>query len=66
MTTSAIYGRVSIAQHQTENQLMELRAYAERNGWPVLEYLEMPATCSAAGARCGRNCLRMPWRENSK
>jgi DNA invertase Pin-like site-specific DNA recombinase len=50
MTTSAIYGSVSTAQHHTENQLMELRAYADRNGWPFLEYLE-DATAMQRGRR---------------
>jgi putative DNA-invertase from lambdoid prophage Rac len=40
MITSAIYSRVSNATQHTENQLEELRGFADRNGWPVLEYLE--------------------------
>ena len=50
MTTSAIYGRICTAQQHTENHLPELRAYAERNAWPVLEYLEK-ASAQEGGRR---------------
>ena len=37
---AAIYARVSKEEQHTENQLPELRSYAERQGWEVREYLE--------------------------
>lgn len=36
----AIYARVSREEQHTDNQLPELRAYAEREGWQVVEYVE--------------------------
>jgi DNA invertase Pin-like site-specific DNA recombinase len=39
-TTAAIYDRVCACDRHNEIKLPELRAYADRNGWPVLEYQE--------------------------
>jgi DNA invertase Pin-like site-specific DNA recombinase len=39
-TTAATYDRVYAGNRHDESQLPELRAYAQRNGWPVLEYQE--------------------------
>jgi len=36
----ALYARVSTADQTTENQLIELRRYAEARGWTSTEYLE--------------------------
>jgi len=46
---AAIYARVSDGDQHTENQLPELHACAQRNGWPALEYLE-----SASGKLGGK------------
>lgn len=40
MITAGIYARVSDDKQHTENQVPELRAYAEQKGWPIVEYLE--------------------------
>jgi DNA invertase Pin-like site-specific DNA recombinase len=37
---AAIYARVSTLDQSTENQLIELRAYAERRGWTCTEYVD--------------------------
>jgi putative DNA-invertase from lambdoid prophage Rac len=37
---AAIYARVSKEEQHTENQIPELREYAQRQGWEVAEYLE--------------------------
>lgn len=36
----ALYARVSTADQTTENQLLELRRYAEARGWTATEYLD--------------------------
>ena len=36
----ALYARVSTADQTTENQLIELRRFAEARGWTAVEYLE--------------------------
>jgi DNA invertase Pin-like site-specific DNA recombinase len=36
----AIYARVSTYEQEPENQLQELRRYAEARGWPVAEYVD--------------------------
>ena len=41
ITNIALYAMVSTAKHQAEDQLPQLRSYAEQNGWTVLEYLEV-------------------------
>ena len=38
--TAAIYARVSTQDQHCELQLHDLRGYAERSGWPVVEYIE--------------------------
>lgn len=38
--TAAIYARVSTVDQNCDMQLTELRAYAERMGWPAVEYVE--------------------------
>ena len=43
-TTAAIYDRVPAFQRDAQSQLPELRAYAQRNGWPVQEYAEQSST----------------------
>jgi DNA invertase Pin-like site-specific DNA recombinase len=37
---AAIYARVSTDGQNTDNQVLELRSYAERNGWSVAEYID--------------------------
>ena len=37
MTTCAIYSRVSTTKQENENQLTELRQFAEKQGWHVVE-----------------------------
>src|SRR5262245_3859817 len=37
---AAIYARVSTADQQPENQLAELRRYAEARGWTASEYVD--------------------------
>ena len=36
----ALYGRVSTLDQEPENQLVELRTYAEARGWPATEYVD--------------------------
>ena len=36
----AIYARVSTYEQEPENQLQELRRYAEARGWTVAEYID--------------------------
>ena len=36
----AIYARVSTNEQEPENQLQELRRYAEARGWRVVEYID--------------------------
>lgn len=36
----ALYARVSTAGQTTDNQILELRAHAERNAWTTTEYLD--------------------------
>jgi len=38
--TAALYARVSTADQTTENQLFELRRYAEARGWTIAEYVD--------------------------
>ena len=37
---AAIYARVSTSEQQPENQLWELRRYAEARGWTSTEYVD--------------------------
>lgn len=37
---AAIYARVSTEDQHADNQLPDLRAYAERSGWQIVEYTE--------------------------
>src|SRR6185295_15902525 len=37
----AIYARVSTADQQVDNQLLELRRYAEARGWTATEYVDV-------------------------
>jgi DNA invertase Pin-like site-specific DNA recombinase len=37
---AALYARVSSDQQTTDNQLLELRDYAERRGWTAVEYID--------------------------
>ena len=39
-TRCALYARVSTADQTTENQLLELRQYAEARGWTTTEYID--------------------------
>lgn len=47
---AAIYARVSTVQQDYQMQLTELRAYCQRQGWEVVEYLEK-ASGKAGGRR---------------
>ena len=38
-TRAALYARISTDSQTTDNQLIELRDYAERQGWAVTEYV---------------------------
>src|SRR5215471_7400442 len=41
MSTAALYARVSTRDKQeTENQLMQLREFAHKQGWKTLEYID--------------------------
>lgn len=40
-TRAALYARVSTTDQQTENQLIELRRYAEARGWIATEYVDL-------------------------
>src|SRR5215467_13267781 len=41
MSTAALYARVSTRDKQeTENQLMQLREFAAKQGWKTLEYID--------------------------
>src|SRR5689334_15800073 len=37
---AAIYARVSTSDQEPENQLQELRRYAEARGWTAVEYID--------------------------
>lgn len=37
---SAIYARVSTFEQEPENQLAELRRYAEARGWAIAEHID--------------------------
>lgn len=39
-TRAALYARVSTTDQTTENQLLELRRYAEARGWTATEYID--------------------------
>lgn len=39
-TRAALYARVSTTDQTTENQLLELRRYAEARGWTAAEYID--------------------------
>jgi len=39
-TRAALYARVSTTDQTTENQLIELRRYAEARGWTMAEYVD--------------------------
>ena len=38
--TAAIYARVSTFDQEPENQLVELRRYADARGWTTREYVD--------------------------
>src|SRR5687768_13273787 len=50
---TALYARVSSHDQNAENQLLELRAYAERRGWTVVEYADR----GISGAKDSRPAL---------
>src|SRR5262245_8759036 len=50
---AAIYARVSTLDQQPENQLAELRRYAEARGWTAVEYVDH----GVSGARDSRPAL---------
>ena len=39
-TTAAVYARVSTSDQTCENQLLELRRYADARGWRIVEYVD--------------------------
>ena len=47
---SALYCRVSTSGQHSENQLIELRAYAQRMEWKVTEFLDE----GYSGRKCSR------------
>jgi len=51
--TTAVYARVSTHDQNVENQLIELRAYAGRRGWSVVEYADR----GISGAKDSRPAL---------
>jgi DNA invertase Pin-like site-specific DNA recombinase len=40
MMRAALYARVSTTDQTTENQVIELRSYADARGWTVAEYID--------------------------
>jgi DNA invertase Pin-like site-specific DNA recombinase len=50
---AAIYARVSTHDQNAENQLIELRAYAEKRGWSAVEYADR----GISGAKDSRPAL---------
>jgi DNA invertase Pin-like site-specific DNA recombinase len=50
---SAIYARVSTAEQQVDNQLLELRRYTEARGWSAKEYVDV----GVSGAKDRRPAL---------
>jgi Resolvase, N terminal domain len=49
---AALYTRVSTADQTTENQLLELRRYAEARAWQATEYVDQGVSgAKAADAR---------------
>lgn len=50
---AALYARVSTFEQKPENQLAELRRYAEARGWTVVEYVDK----GVSGAKDGRPAL---------
>jgi DNA invertase Pin-like site-specific DNA recombinase len=51
--TAALYARVSTPDQTTENQLIELRRYAEARGWDAVEYVDH----GVSGAKARRPAL---------
>lgn len=49
----ALYARVSTADQTCENQLLELRRYAEARGWQAAEYVDQ----AVSGAKDRRPAL---------
>jgi DNA invertase Pin-like site-specific DNA recombinase len=62
---SVIYTRVSTIDQNTDNQLRELRAVAERNGWQVVKELSDKGFSGAKG-RDKRPGLRSTLERRSK
>ena len=66
----AIYARVSTEKQSVEMQLPDLRGYAERMGWPAVEYLETESSVKKrpvfeqmlADARAGKVDVVLVWR----
>ncbi len=46
----AIYARVSTSTQTVENQFLELRAVAQRNGWHIIAEL---SDSGISGSKCG-------------
>src|SRR4051812_37970786 len=69
---AALYARVSTDTQTTDNQLLELREYAERKGWTTAEYIDEAVSGSKASrpslnrlmtdAKAGRLDLVIVWR----
>lgn len=53
MTRAALYARVSTGEQDPENQLRELRAFAERQGWEAVEFTDH----GVSGAKASRPAL---------
>jgi DNA invertase Pin-like site-specific DNA recombinase len=72
MTRAALYARVSTEHQTTENQLLELRDYATRQGFTASEYLDEAVSGTTASrpalnrmmadAQAGRLDLVIVWR----
>ena len=43
---AGIYARVSTLEQQPENQLAELRAFANVRGWEATEYVDHGVSCA--------------------
>ncbi len=57
MTRAAIYCRVSIGRQENENQLVQLREFAAKQGWEIVrEY-----TDTAGGGKTDRDGLKAMW-----
>jgi DNA invertase Pin-like site-specific DNA recombinase len=69
---AALYARVSTDLQTTDNQLLELRDYAERRGWTTTEYIDEAISGTKAsrpaldrmmaGVKAGRLDLVIVWR----